>query len=120
MRILPTGYWKGSGLAILLDAMAALLSGGSCTAEIDRIQQGSCTGASQIFMVFDPAQISGQNFSEQLAETIQQYVNGSMVAEGSNGVTWPGERQKATRERNLKVGIPVDDEIWVEVQQLAS
>lgn len=120
MRILPTGYWKGSGLAILLDAMAALLSGGSCTAEIDGIQQGSCTGASQIFMVFDPEQISGQNFSEQLVETIQQYVNGSMVAEGFSGVTWPGERQKATRERNREVGIPVDDGVWAEVQHLAS
>lgn len=120
MRILPTGYWKGSGLAILLDAMAALLSGGNCTAEVDRIQQGSCTGASQIFMLFDPAQISGQKFCEQLAETIQHYVNASTVAEGFSGVTWPGERQKLTRERNSKEGIPVDDGMWAEVQRLAS
>lgn len=120
MRILPTGYWKGSGLAILLDAMAALLSGGSCTAEIDTIQQGSCTGASQIFMVFDPAQLSGRDFSDQLAETIQQYVNGSEVAEGFNHVTWPGQRQRATRERNRVDGIPVDDGVWQDVQQLAA
>lgn len=120
MRILPAGYWKGSGLAILLDAMAALLSGGSCTAEIDRIEQGSCTGASQIFMVFDPVKISGQNFCEQLTETIQHYVNTSTVAEGFSGVTWPGERQKSTRERNRKEGIPVDDGVWAEVQLLAN
>lgn len=119
MRILPAGYWKGSGMAILLDAMAALLSGGKCTAEIDRVQQGSCTGASQIFMVFDPEQFSGQDFSQQIATTIKAYVNDSVVAEGFNQVTWPGERQFATRQKNLKEGIPVDDSVWEEVCQLA-
>ena len=44
MRILPTGYWKGSGLAILLDTLAALLSEGLPTNGIDKIQKGSCTG----------------------------------------------------------------------------
>ena len=28
MRILPTGYWKGSGFAIMLDVLAAVLGGG--------------------------------------------------------------------------------------------
>ena len=30
-RPLPIGYWKGSGLAILLDLVAALVSGGITT-----------------------------------------------------------------------------------------
>lgn len=41
MRILPTGYWKGSSMAILLDAMAALLSAGEPTNGIDKIQKGA-------------------------------------------------------------------------------
>ncbi|CAJ0996819.1 3-dehydro-L-gulonate 2-dehydrogenase [Sodalis praecaptivus] len=120
MRILPAGYWKGSGLAILLDAMEALLSAGKCTTEIDTIEQGSCTGASQIFMVFDPAQIGGQALSEQITASVQAYVNGSEKAEGFSEVTWPGQRQRLTREQNLQQGIPVDEGVWKEVQKLAA
>ncbi|MGK3122654.1 hypothetical protein ACCY16_00855 [Candidatus Pantoea formicae] len=43
-----------------------------------------------------------------------------MAVEGFSGVKWPGERQKATRERNREVGIPVDDGVWAEEQHLAS
>lgn len=35
-RILPMGYWKGSGFAIMLDVISSLLSGGLTTAGIDK------------------------------------------------------------------------------------
>ena len=118
-RILPTGYWKGSGLAIVLDAMAALLSAGNATPQIDNIGRGSGTGASQIFMVFDPAQLGGSEFTSQMANSIGDYVNSSEPAEGVKSVTWPGQRQRLTREENLRQGIPVDDGVWQQVVQLA-
>ncbi|MCU5775346.1 3-dehydro-L-gulonate 2-dehydrogenase [Erwiniaceae bacterium BAC15a-03b] len=118
-RILPTGYWKGSGFAILLDAMAALLSAGNATPQIDKVGRGSCTGASQIFMVFDPEQLGGGDFTERMTQSIGDYVNSSEAAEGVSAVTWPGQRQRSTREENLRLGIPVDDNVWQQVQQLA-
>ncbi len=33
-RLLPMGYWKGSGLAVVLDLLAAILSGGAATCDI--------------------------------------------------------------------------------------
>lgn len=33
-RILPMGYWKGSGLSIVLDMIATLLSDGASVAEV--------------------------------------------------------------------------------------
>src|SRR6202165_5100698 len=33
-RPLPIGYWKGSGLSLMLDMLAALLSGGQATHQI--------------------------------------------------------------------------------------
>ena len=35
MRILPTGYWKGSGMALVLDMAAAMLSGGRSGDQMD-------------------------------------------------------------------------------------
>ncbi|MBI0550245.1 3-dehydro-L-gulonate 2-dehydrogenase [Pectobacterium parmentieri] len=119
MRILPTGYWKGSGMAVLLDAMAALLSAGSPTNAIDKIEEGSCTGASQIFMVFDPTQLGGSDFSNQMADSVAEYVKSSEPAEGQTAVFYPGELEVKTRNENVSQGIPVDGGVWAEVVSLA-
>ncbi|PKE31898.1 3-dehydro-L-gulonate 2-dehydrogenase [Rahnella sp. AA] len=119
MRILPTGYWKGSGLAIVLDAMAALLSAGSPTHEIDKIGEGSCTGASQIFMVFDPSQLGGAEFTNRMADGVAEYVNQSEPAENSRDVRYPGQTAALNRQENLRLGIPADEAVWDEVMQLA-
>src|SRR5690606_34453111 len=73
-RILPTGYWKGSGLAILLDALAALLSQGRPSHEIDKLQRGSGTGCCQVFMLFDPRQLGGQEFCRHLVYGITAHL----------------------------------------------
>lgn len=119
MRILPTGYWKGSGMSILLDAMAAFLTAGAPTNEIDKIQQGSCTGASQVFMVFDPEHFGGKAFSENMAASIAEYVKSSEPAEANGEVFYPGEREVSRRARHRAEGIPADDGVWAEVQALA-
>lgn len=120
MRILPAGYWKGSGLAILLDAMAALLSAGNSTGEIDNIGKGSCTGASQIFIVFDPNHFGEHGFNERLADNIANYVKTSEPGEGQAEVCYPGERTLRTRRENLLQGIPVDTGVWEELQKIAN
>jgi len=119
MRILPTGYWKGSGMAILLDAMAAFLTAGAPTNEIDKIQQGSCTGASQVFMIFDPQHFGGKAFSEDLAASIADYVKSSEPADDNVDVFYPGEREVSRRARHRAEGIPADESVWAEVQRLA-
>ncbi|WP_413730647.1 3-dehydro-L-gulonate 2-dehydrogenase [Sodalis sp. RH22] len=119
MRILPTGYWKGSGMAVLLDTMAAFLTAGAPTNEIDNIQQGSCTGASQVFMVFDPTHFGGREFSENMAASVAQYVKTSEPAENQREVFFPGETSMKNRAFFTANGIPADDSVWAEVQQLA-
>src|SRR6195952_2503833 len=39
-RVLPIGFWKGSGFAVLLDIISSLLSGGLSTAGIDKFDKG--------------------------------------------------------------------------------
>ncbi|WP_409310554.1 3-dehydro-L-gulonate 2-dehydrogenase [Pectobacterium sp. B1J-3] len=119
MRILPTGYWKGSGMAVLLDAMAALLSAGHPTNAIDQVGKGSCTGASQIFIVFDPSQLGGAEFSDRMADSVADYIKTSTPAEGQSEVYYPGEHSASNRRENLSQGIPVDDGVWADILALA-
>ncbi len=119
MRILPAGYWKGSGFAILLDTLAAVLSEGLATNEIDKIQRGSCTGCSQIFIIIDPRQLGGEEFTNQVADGVADYVNSSTPAENNNEVRYPGESTVRTRKDHLANGVLADEGVWAEVLALA-
>lgn len=119
MRILPTGYWKGSAFAIVLDTLAAVLSEGLATNEIDKIQRGSCTGCSQVFIIIDPRQLGGAEFSNRVADGVAEYVNGSIPAEGVGSVRYPGESTLQKRLEQREKGILVDEGVWAEVQKLA-
>lgn len=118
MRILPMGYWKGSGLAIMLDLLAAVLSEGLPTNAIDKIQQGSCTGCSQVFIVVDPRQLGGEAFTAQVADSVVSYLHSSALAEDSKEVLYPGESALRTRNEQLANGIAVDESVWSEVLAL--
>jgi len=119
MRILPMGYWKGSGFAIMLDLLAAVLSEGSPTNAIDKIQQGSCTGCSQVFILIDPSKLGGETFTDQVADSVIDYLHGSAIAENSTEVLYPGESALRNRNEQFAKGIAVDDGVWKEVLALA-
>src|ERR1700733_450400 len=55
-RALPIGYWKGSGLSLVLDMLAAMLSGGLAAHQIpcDPLRE---SGISQIFLAIDPGSV---------------------------------------------------------------
>jgi 3-dehydro-L-gulonate 2-dehydrogenase len=120
MRILPAGFWKGSGLAIMLDLLAAILSEGLATYGIDEVERGSCTGCSQIFVVLDPEQLGSAAHMREVVDGVVAYVNASAPATPGRQVTCPGQNTLATREDHLANGVVVDDEIWKEVQRLAA
>ncbi len=118
-RILPAGYWKGSGFAVLLDLFSALLSGGLTTAGIDKSGKGSCGSCCQVFLAIDPLKINTQGFIDNaLNETVEQ-LKSSVPAEGNAEILYPGERFLKTRHENMEKGIPVDEGIWARVQELA-
>ncbi|MGP9500526.1 MULTISPECIES: 3-dehydro-L-gulonate 2-dehydrogenase [unclassified Halomonas] len=116
-RLLPTGYWKGSGLAILLDAMAALLAQGRPSHEIDSVQRGSGGGSCQVFMVFDPEQLGGRAACDALVEGIQTHLAATRPAKPGCKVRWPGE--STFRQRYGRELISIDDTLWQAVCELA-
>jgi 3-dehydro-L-gulonate 2-dehydrogenase len=112
-RALPIGYWKGSGLALLLDLVAATLAGGRATHEIapDPARE---TGLSQLFLALDPASVVGADAARAIADGVVASVRGA-----DGGVRYPGERTLATRAESLRDGVPVDAEVWARVRALA-
>jgi 3-dehydro-L-gulonate 2-dehydrogenase len=116
-RVLPIGYWKGSSLAILLDLVATVLSGGLSTCGIGRLG-GREHSVSQVFIAIDATGIAGEDFLAQAVnEVLADVKTSAPVAEGRE-VRYPGERDLRVRQENLRLGIPVDDAVWALVQAL--
>jgi 3-dehydro-L-gulonate 2-dehydrogenase len=112
-RPLPIGYWKGSGLALLLDMAAALLSGGLATHQIppDPLEE---TRLSQVFFAFDLAPLGGSETASRIADDIVE----SLQTGGDESVRYPGERTLQIRRENMEKGIPVEPSVWELVQKL--
>ena len=119
-RILPMGLWKGSGFAIMLDLLAAILSEGLPTNGIDALQSGSCVGCSQIFIVIDPRKLGGEEANARIANSIIDYVHASTPNEDGRPTDYPGEGAIRRRERSMREGLDVDESVWAEVQALAA
>ncbi len=115
-RPLPIGYWKGSGLALMMDMVAALLSGGKATHQIppdsDRENR-----MSQLFIAADPACFGSPEVAAKMADDIIAYFQLPLGSKGER-VRYPGEQVLKTRGENLAKGIPVEPSIWQEVQAM--
>jgi 3-dehydro-L-gulonate 2-dehydrogenase len=112
-RPLPLGYWKGSGMALLLDLLATVLSGGMSTAEIT---QTGHEFSSHVFVCIDPSKVGTTLISGSVERIVGDYL-ASKTAQGEK-VSYPGERVLQTRNRNLIQGIPVSKTIWEELSAL--
>jgi 3-dehydro-L-gulonate 2-dehydrogenase len=115
-RALPIGYWKGSGLALVLDLLAAVLSGGQTTREIG--QQKEESGLSQVFLVIDVSRPQGPDAVAQLVTSVIDDLHAAVPAAGGSAARYPGESVLRIREENRRLGVPVDDEVWQTILSL--
>jgi len=115
-RPLPIGYWKGSGLALLLDLVAATLSRGCATYQIDAAAERE-SRLSQVFIAIDPSFAGQEYFPAEVAD--QVIANLQLPFQSADEhVRYPGERVLRTREENMRQGVPVDPTIWRQVQEM--
>ena len=119
-RILPTGYWKGSGMAIALDLAAAAMANGSTGHDMDKNLKGSCTGCCQIFIAYDPYLFGNENEIQAKFDERVAAADATTPDREGGHVTCPGERTYATRAKNMKEGIVVDELVWQQVLDLAA
>jgi 3-dehydro-L-gulonate 2-dehydrogenase len=117
-RPLPIGFWKGSGLALMLDLLAAILSGGNASYQINPIPERE-SRVSQVFIAMDPSYLAPpgtrSNDSADIAEQVIAHFQVSSRP-GAEVVRYPGYRVLQTRKENLANGIPVDPVIWQQLQ----
>jgi 3-dehydro-L-gulonate 2-dehydrogenase len=112
-RPFPIGYWKGSGMALLLDLMGAMLAGGQATHQIP-LDPDFETGLSQVFIAINLSAVDQNKLAAQVADQIIESV------QAGEGIRYPGENVLKTRRENLEQGIPVEQAAWDELRTLSA
>jgi 3-dehydro-L-gulonate 2-dehydrogenase len=113
-RLLPAGYWKGAGLAVVLDVVAAMTSLGNATHQIanDSLRE---TALSQMFVAIDARALGDGARMEQIADEVVESLHRSRAAEASRPVRYPGENTLRLREENRRLGLPIEEAVWREI-----
>jgi 3-dehydro-L-gulonate 2-dehydrogenase len=116
LKGLPMGYWKGAGLSLLLDMLAALLSAGSSVYDITKRETEF--GLSQIFIAIDIKALSNFKSIDFLLQQIIDDYHQSIPVEPGKKIIYPGERVLMTRKENMEKGVPVAEQVWNIIKSL--
>jgi 3-dehydro-L-gulonate 2-dehydrogenase len=117
-RALAIGYWKGSGLSLVLDMLAAMLSGGNATHQVplDSLRE---SGLSQIFLTIDPTHLGDPANLDHIASGILASLRVATPIDAARQPRYPGEQTLRLRQENLRLGVPVTPEVWAQLTELA-
>lgn len=116
-RVLPIGFWKGSGLSIVLDLLAASLSEGNSTYRIGNKYKDEID-LCQVFIAIDLFNISNKQYVEELFQDTIDNLKQSIPVEEGQSVRFPGEGSLAKRKKSMEEGIEIDDTVWKKILEL--
>ncbi len=112
--LLPLGGPKGYGLAVVLDILCGVLSGG---------RFGKGLGGPGSSHYFEAIQIEAftlyEDFLGRIGELVDQ-LHDCPPATGSSGVVLPGEPEHRLRAQRLRDGLPLEDTLVGELDALAT
>ncbi len=109
-EVFPIGYWKGSGLSLVLDLIAATLSGGCTTREVGTFPTE--TKLSQIFIAIHLGSLSDREEIEAKIQATLTDLQASATRSDSVKVHYPGQGMQQKRKEQMENGILVDEGIW--------
>lgn len=111
--MLPTGGYKGAGIALMVEIMAAALTGAnfSFNASSFADNKGGPPNTGQFFIAIDPAAF-GDAFPDRMETLIE-----AMCSEA--GVRLPGSKREAARKRTAAEGITIKRTLHEDLQSRA-
>lgn len=112
--LLPFGGHKGSALSMMVELLAAALTGGNFSFEFDWSNHpGAKTPwTGQLLIVIDPSKAAGQSFAERSSELVRQ-----MHGVGLRRL--PGDRRHRQRATSTAQGIALDAQVLAQLRELA-
>ncbi|MBZ2186586.1 MAG: Ldh family oxidoreductase [Bryobacter sp.] len=109
----PLGGYKGSGLAVMVEMLCGVLSGGAMGNELGGIRfRGKPVDVSQFFLALDPKCFLAPGEYETRAQKLTQMLKAVAPATGYDEVLVAGEPELRHEARRRREGIPLTGDTW--------
>ncbi|WP_312304150.1 Ldh family oxidoreductase [Pulveribacter sp.] len=112
--LLPFGGHKGSALSMMVELLAAALTGGNFSFDFDWSghpgAQTPRTG--ELIIAIDPAKNAGRSFAQRCNDLVDAMADAGQQRQ-------PGQQRQRQRAQSLREGVPLPAATWAELQRLA-
>ncbi len=117
----PTGGYKGTGLAMMIEILCSGLSGGAMTTELPVYRTGGDPlGISHTFIAIDPARFLPAGEFETRMDRLAGLVKASEPRPGCDEVLLAGEPEWRSEQIRAATGIPVPVTLWAKLTAIAA
>jgi len=117
---LPLGGAKGSGMSLAFELLTSVLVGAPIFAAFHSDDpQGRKHRQNALLIAVDPAAFGGAEGFAAAVDATLSTLKGLPVADGADGVYYPGERSAAIAAERAERGIPVAPKVWRELTENA-
>jgi LDH2 family malate/lactate/ureidoglycolate dehydrogenase len=116
---MPLGGYKGTGLALMVEVLCAVLSGGAMMTGVGGLRvKNRPMRVSHFFLAIDAARFLPMDDFQARMQEMRQTVTGSRPAAGFDEVLIAGDPEWRSDEQRRRDGIPVSKGIWQQLTQL--
>jgi LDH2 family malate/lactate/ureidoglycolate dehydrogenase len=119
--LMPLGGYKGSGLAMMVEILCSVLSGGAMADEVGAIRhRGKTVRTSQMFLGIDIARFMPvEDFTARVGRLVS-LMKSAPAAPGYDEVLVAGDPEWRTETERRTSGIPIEDGSWETLCQAAA
>jgi len=111
--LMPLGGYKGSGLAMMVEILCSVLSGGAMANEVGGIRfRGKTVRVSQMYMAIDVARFMPVPEFTARVEKLVAIMKSTPTAPGYDEVMVAGDPEWRTEAERRQHGIPIADGNW--------
>jgi LDH2 family malate/lactate/ureidoglycolate dehydrogenase len=118
---MPLGGYKGSGLAVMVEILCAVLSGGAMLTDVGGVfHTEKEMRTSHMFLAIDPARFMPMDEFVARMEWLHDTLKSSEPASGFEEVLVAGEPEWRSEEIRRRDGIPVARGVWDKLSKIAA
>lgn len=112
--LLPFGGYKGSALSMMVELLAAALTGGNFSFDFDwsRHPGAKTPWTGELLIVIDPSKGAGSNFAQRTEILVREMQDAGQTRQ-------PGDRRYRQRAESARVGIAIDTSELEKLRALA-
>jgi LDH2 family malate/lactate/ureidoglycolate dehydrogenase len=118
--LLPMGGHKGYGLAVMVEVLAAVLTGASITRDVKSwvLEPDKVTDEGHAFIAIDIGAMMPRHLFQERVEAMARGIRDSPKAKGAARIYLPGEKEWESREEAMRNGIRLPTDVVASLDRM--